>query len=148
MEKKTTFLFVKSVAKKSEKKGENMNKVTPDENLRELGWYYLTGNPDPSILWYGFFGGHVPENLNVEDKEVQDYGSAFVCLIRDMHADVPDELQPFWSLSYQSIDPDNSLSFDELEAFYLKLKSLRDYYFRAKKRKRTMERKKHEQTPT
>ena len=51
-----------------------------------------------------------------------------VRLIRDPDTDTPKELRPFWRLVYETNvgvgKEDSGLSFDELEAFYKKLKEL------------------------
>lgn len=103
-----------------------------DDTLRQLGWQRLNGNPIPDILWYVFTGRADLNELDVSD--VEDFPNrdihmdCIVRLIRDPDDDTPEELRPYWRLTYQTNvkndGEDSGLSFDELEAFYKKLKEL------------------------
>ena len=107
-----------------------MNKT--DDNLRQLGWQRMIGNPDPNILWYVFTGRADLNELDVSDMEEfpnnDIHMDCIVRLIRDPDDDTPEELRPFWRLTYKANvgegKEDSGLSFDELEAFYKKLKEL------------------------
>lgn len=100
--------------------------------LRQLGWQRMIGNPNPNILWYVFTGRSDLNELNVSDME--DFSNrdiridCIVRLIREPDDDIPEELRPFWRLTYKANvkedKEDSGLSFDELEAFYQKLKEL------------------------
>ncbi len=97
-----------------------------DDILRQLGWQRLIGNPDPNILWYVFTGRSDLNELDISNRDIRV--DCIVRLIREPDDDVPEELRPFWRLTYKSNvgegKEDSGLSFDELEAFYKKLKEL------------------------
>ncbi len=106
-----------------------------DDILRQLGWQRMTGNPNPDILWYVFTGRSDLNELDASD--MQDFPNrdihmdCIVRLIRDPDDDIPEELRPFWRLTYKTNvkedkedKEDSGLSFDEIKAFYQKLKEL------------------------
>lgn len=97
-----------------------------DDILRQLGWQRLFGNPNPDILWYVFTGRSDLEKLDAFDVDI--HIDCIVRLIRDQDADTPEELRPFWRLVYKTNTgegkEDSGLSFDELGAFYNKIKEL------------------------
>lgn len=103
-----------------------------DDILRQLGWQRLFGNPNPDILWYVFTGRSDLEKLNASDIDIFQsrdiHMDCIVRLIRDQDADTPEELRPFWRLVYETNTgkekEDTGLSFDELGAFYNKIKEL------------------------
>lgn len=107
-----------------------MNKT--DDVLRQLGWQRMIGNPDPNILWYIFTGRSDLTELNASDldnfEKMGIHMDCVVRLIRDADSDTPEELRPFWRITYKTsaedCEKDSGLSFDELEAFYKKIKEL------------------------
>lgn len=99
-----------------------------DQELRQLGWYELSGNPDPDRHWYGFFGEvmDVPSCLDVEDPVVQQRMGAYAVIYLDHEVKETDDLWPYYIFDFatnkRQRDEFGGLSLDELEAFYKKTK--------------------------
>lgn len=99
-----------------------------DQELRQLGWYELSGDQDSDVHRYGFFGDskNVPQCLELDDPIVQQRIGAYAAIYMDHEVTEEDDLWPYFIFDFatnkRQRDEFGGLSLDELEAFYKKTK--------------------------